>query len=106
MHKKHKIPSNIPQLIPNKKKALLKLCNDPEAIKRIIAMNKAASEVLEKKNTVRSLSVSDWAERAFKILPEEYDKPENLEKLKNLFQDNFTERCIDDSCNERKDSDN
>ena len=102
MHKKHKIPSNIPQLIPNKKKALLKLCNDPEAIKRI-AMNKAASEVLEKKNTVRSLSVSDWAERAFKILPEEYDKPENLEKLKNLFQDNFTERCIDDSCNERKD---
>lgn len=102
MTKKRNIPHNIPQLLPNKKKELLKLCNNPQAIQRIIQMNKTALQVLEKKETARSLTVADWAERAFQILPIDLNKPENLEKLKNLFNMEYT----DDARDERKDCNN
>lgn len=105
MTKKRKIPTNIPQLLPNKKKELLKLCSNPEAIKRIIEMNKSAAAVLEKKETARSVTIGEWVERAFKILPEDFQTEANKEKLNSLFQDPLEADmgCVtDDSCNERK----
>lgn len=86
-----------PQLIPKKKKEMLKIVQNPEAMRKLIALNKAASEVLEKKEKIRALTVEEWLERSFAILPESYDSDELKEKIKACF-----EGGVDDSYNERE----
>ena len=90
---------NIPQLLPRKKKEILKIVQNPQAMQRIIALNKAASEVLEKKEKTRALTVDEWLERSFSILPEEYDYEEVKNKIKSCFE---KEGVADDSCDERE----
>lgn len=91
-----------PQLIPRKKKDMLKIVKNPEAMRKLIELNKAASEVLEKKAKIRALTVEEWFERVFAILPEKYDS----EELKNKIKTCFTEGINDDSHNERKSGNN
>lgn len=87
-----------PQLIPRKKKEMLKIVQNPEAMRKLIALNKAASEVLEKKEKIRALTIEEWFERSFAILPESFDSDELKEKIKAC----FAEGTNDDSHNERE----
>lgn len=75
-----------PQLIPRRKKDLERLAANPEAVKAIIEMNKTASKVLEKRETLRALTVAEWLERAFAILPEELDTDEIKQKIKSCLE--------------------
>lgn len=71
-----------PQLVPKKKKDMLKIVQNPEMMQKLIALNNAASEVLEKKEKTKALTIEEWLERSFAILPEGYDTEELRTKIK------------------------
>ena len=89
--KKHKFP-NPPQLIPNKKKEMLKIVQDPEAMKRVMELINSSSNLFEKTKTIKAVSMIDWVERAISILPEDMEQRDSFcSKLRELV-DNFGEK--------------
>lgn len=85
--KKHKAKP-CPQLVPNKKKEMLKIVQNPEAMKRILDLQHAASDAIEKQKTIKAFDLNDWYDRVIMILPEEYQNNEELKaKIKNLIQE-------------------
>ena len=87
-----------PQLVPRKKKDMLKIVQNPEMMQKLIALNNAASAVLEKKEKTKALTIDEWLDRSFAILPEGYD----TEELKTKIKDCFKKGNSDDSYNERQ----
>lgn len=89
--KKHKFP-NPPQLIPNKKKEMLKIVQDPEAMKRVMELINSSNNLFEKSKTVKATTMIDWVERAIAILPDDLEQRDSFcAKLKE-FVDNFGEK--------------
>jgi hypothetical protein len=89
--KKHKFP-NPPQLIPNKKKEMLKIVQDPEAMKRVMELINSSNNLFEKSKTVKATTMIDWVERAIAILPDDLEQRASFcAKLKELV-DNFGEK--------------
>lgn len=89
--KKHKFP-NPPQLIPNKKKEMLKIVQDPEAMKRVMELINSSNNLFEKSKTVKATTMIDWVERAIAILPDDLEQRSSFcAKLKELV-DNFGEK--------------
>lgn len=86
---KKKTPRPIPpQMIPRRKKDMERLAADPEAIKRIIEMQKSAAEVLEKQKTVKTTSLLEWFDRCMYILPDLYQTEEFKAKFKSFVDEN------------------
>lgn len=72
MKKKHKFPEP-QQLIPNKKKEMLKIIQDPEAMKRVFELIDSSNNLFDKSRTVKAVSMIDWVERAIDILPDDLE---------------------------------
>lgn len=78
-----------PQLIPNKKKEMLKIIQNPEAMKRVMELINSSSNLFDKSKTVKAISMLDWVERAIDILPEDMEQRDSFcVKLKELV-DNY-----------------
>ena len=91
MKKKHKFPDP-QQLIPNKKKEMLKIIQDPEAMKRVMELINSSNNLFEKSKTVKATTMIDWVERAIAILPDDLEQRDSFcDKLKELV-DNFGEK--------------
>jgi hypothetical protein len=91
MKKKHKFPEP-QQLIPNKKKEMLKIIQDPEAMKRVFELIDSSNNLFDKSRTVKAVSMIDWVERAIDILPDDLELRDSFcDKLRELV-DNFGEK--------------
>lgn len=102
--KKHKFP-NPPQLIPNKKKEMLKIVQDPEAMKRVMELINSSNNLFEKSKTIKAVSMIDWVERAINILPDEMEQRDSFcSKLRELV-DNFGEK-ENGACTEQQEHNN
>jgi len=102
--KKHKFP-NPPQLISNKKKEMLKIVQDPEAMKRVMELINSSSNLFEKTKTIKAVSMIDWVERAISILPEDMEQQDSFcSKLRELV-DNFGEK-ENGACTEQQEYNN
>lgn len=77
-----------PQMIPRRKKDMERLAANPEAVKRIIEMNRSAAEVLEKQKTLKTTSLLEWFERCMLILPDLYNTEEFKAKFKSFIDEN------------------
>lgn len=87
MKKKKSFPT--PQLLPNKKKEMLKIIQDPEAMKRVFELINSSSNLFEKSKTVKAVTMLDWYERVIQILPEDLEQRDSFcNKLKELI-DNY-----------------
>lgn len=103
MKKKKHFPEPL-QLVTRKKRDFFKaLSKNPNLIKEVTEMNQITAKVLENKDKIRAVTIDEWVDRAFSIIPEIYNNEENLDLLKN-FVKTLKERNLDDSCNERKGS--
>lgn len=98
---KKKTTFKCPQLVPNKKKDILKIVNNPEAMKRLIELNKSAAAVLENQEKKRAKNIDEWLVRAFSFLPEEFDDKKTREMIERIIKGEL----LNDSCDERKTSD-
>ena len=88
MKKKKSFPTP-PQLLPNKKKEMLKIIQNPEAMKRVLELIKSSSDLFDKSKTVKACSILDWYERAIQILPDDMEQRDSFcDKLKELI-DNY-----------------
>lgn len=78
-----------PQFLPNKKKEMLKIIQDPEAMKRVFELINSSSNLFEKSKTVKAVTMLDWYERVIQILPEDMEQRDSFcDKLKELI-DNY-----------------
>jgi hypothetical protein len=93
-----------PQLIPNKKKEMLKIIQNPEAMKRVMELINSSSNLFDKSKTVKAISMLDWVERAIDILPEDMEQRDSFcDKLKELV-DNYG--VNDGTCIEQQEHNN
>jgi len=93
-----------PQLIPNKKKEMLKIIQNPEAMKRVMELINSSSNLFDKSKTVKAISMLDWVERAIDILPEDMEQRDSFcVKLKELV-DNYG--VNDGTCIEQQEHNN
>ena len=70
MQMKKKKPIITPNLLPNKKKEMLKIMNDPNKLKEVMSFIKASSDFFDKSKTVKATTMLDWIERCILILPD------------------------------------
>ena len=104
MKKKHKFPEP-QQLIPNKKKEMLKIIQDPEAMKRVFELIDSSNNLFDKSRTVKAVSMIDWVERAIDILPDDLEQRDSFcDKLRELV-DNFGEK-ENGACTEQQEHNN
>lgn len=93
-----------PQLIPNKKKEMLKIIQNPEAMKRVMELINSSSNLFDKSKTVKAISMLDWVERAISILPDDMEQRDSFcDKLKELV-DNYG--VNDGTCIEQQEHNN
>lgn len=91
MKKRHKYP-NPPQLIPNRKKEMLKILQNPEAMKRAMELIDSSSNLLAQSKAIKAMTMLDWLERALDILPDDMEQRDGFcDKLKELV-DNYGEK--------------
>jgi pyruvate-formate lyase-activating enzyme len=103
MKKKKHFPEPL-QLVTRKKRDFFKaLSKNPNLIKEVTEMNQITAKVLENKDKIRAVTIDEWVDRVFSIIPEIYNNEENLDLLKN-FAKTLKESDTDDSYNERKGS--
>ena len=65
---KKRKPIITPALLPNKKKEMLKLVNNPEQLQKVMSFIQASSDLFDKSKTVKALNMMDWVERCIMIL--------------------------------------
>jgi len=99
MQMKKKKPIITPNLLPNKKKEMLKIMNDPNKLKEVMSFIKASSDFFDKSKTVKATTMLDWIERCILILPDNMgDRDGFISAFKN-FVDNYGDK--NESTNER-----
>lgn len=105
MKKKKTFKTPNAQLLPNKKKEMLKIVNDPNKLKEIMGFVKASSDLFDKSKTVKASTMLDWVERCIMILPEDMEDPDGFILAFRNFTDTYgeTKNAITD---ERKNSNN
>ena len=59
---KKRKPIITPALLPNKKKEMLKLVNNPEQLQKVMSFIQASSDLFDKSKTVKALNMMDWVE--------------------------------------------
>ena len=79
-------------LLPNKKKEMLKIMNDPEKLKATMEFIRASSDLFDKSKTVKATTIIDWEARCIEILPDEIENRDCfIEAFKN-FINNYGEQ--------------
>ena len=101
--KKHKFPPP-QQLIPSKKKEMLKIIQDPEAMKRVLELIDSSSKLCEQTKTIKAQTMIDWVERAIDILPDNMTGRDGFcDKLKQLVENYGVENG---TCTEQQEHNN
>lgn len=105
MKKKKTLKTPNAQLLPNKKKEMLKIIKDPNKLKDIMGFVRASSDLFDKSKTVKASTMLDWVERCIMILPEDMEDPDGFILAFRNFTDTYgeTKNAITD---ERKNSNN
>lgn len=85
------------QLLPNKKKEMLKIVQNPDAMKAVLEMIKSSNELFDKSKTVKATTMLDWVERAINILPDNMVDKDGfcveLRKLVDNYGVNYNGTC-------------
>ena len=83
---------------------MLKIIQNPEAMKRVMELINSSSNLFDKSKTVKAISMLDWVERAIDILPEDMEQRDSFcDKLKELV-DNYG--VNDGTCIEQQEHNN
>lgn len=80
-----------PALLPNKKKEMLKLVNNPEQLQKVMSFIQASSDLFDKSKTVKALNMMDWVERCIMILPDDMEGKDGFILAFKSFVDNYGE---------------
>ena len=88
---KKRKPIITPALLPNKKKEMLKLVNNPEQLQKVMSFIQASSDLFDKSKTVKALNMMDWVERCIMILPEDMEGKDGFILAFKSFVDNYGE---------------
>ena len=88
---KKRKPIITPALLPNKKKELLKLVNNPEQLQKVMSFIQASSDLFDKSKTVKALNMMDWVERCIMILPDDMEGKDGFILAFKSFVDNYGE---------------
>ena len=57
---------------------MLKIIQDPEAMKRVFELINSSSNLFEKSKTVKAVTMLDWYERVIQILPEDMEQRDSF----------------------------
>ena len=101
--KKRKFPEP-QQLIPNKKKEMLKIVQNPEAMKRVLDLINSSSNLFEKSKTVKACTMDDWLDRAISILPENFVDVDGFSIKLKQFIENYGAENV--TCTEQQEHNN
>ncbi len=88
---KKRKPIITPALLPNKKKEMLKLVNNPEQLQKVMSFIQASSDLFDKSKTVKALNMMDWGERCIMILPDDMEGKDGFILAFKSFVDNYGE---------------
>jgi len=88
---KKRKPIITPALLPNKKKEMLKLVNNPEQLQKVMSFIQASSDLFDKSKTVKALNMMDWVERCIMILPDDMEGKDGFILAFKTFVDNYGE---------------
>lgn len=88
---KKRKPIITPALLPNKKKEMLKLVNNPEQLQKVMSFIQASSDFFDKSKTVKALNMMDWVERCIMILPDDMKGKDGFILAFKSFVDNYGE---------------
>lgn len=88
---KKRKPIITPALLPNKKKEMLKLVNNPEQLQKVMSFIQASSDLFDKSKTVKALNIMDWVERCIMILPDDMEGKDGFILAFKSFVDNYGE---------------
>lgn len=88
---KKRKPIITPALLPNKKKEMLKLVNNPEQLQKVMSFIQASSDLFDKSKTVKALNMMDWVERCIMILPDDMKGKDSFIFAFKSFVDNYGE---------------
>ena len=88
---KKRKPIITPALLPNKKKEMLKLVNNPEQLQKVMSFIQASSDLFDKSKTVKALNMMDWVERCIMILPDDMEGKDGFILAFKSFVDNYGE---------------
>ncbi|MBO7527647.1 MAG: hypothetical protein J6T74_07135 [Clostridia bacterium] len=88
---KKRKPLITPALLPNKKKEMLKLVNNPEQLQKVMSFIQASSDLFDKSKTVKALNMMDWVERCIMILPDDMEGKDGFILAFKSFVDNYGE---------------
>lgn len=91
MKKKKTFKTPNAQLLPNKKKEMLKLVNNPEQLQKVMSFIQASSDLFDKSKTVKALNMMDWVERCIMILPDDMEGKDGFILAFKSFVDNYGE---------------
>lgn len=78
-------------LLPSKKKEMLKIVNDPYKLKEVMNLVKASSDLFDKSKTVKATSILDWVERCILILPDDIENRDSFIQAFRNFTDTYGE---------------
>ena len=108
MKKKRHFPEP-PQLVSRKKRDFFyALKKNPNLLREAMEISKASQEIINAGESIKNLpaiTIDEWIEKAYSILPVNYSSEENLDLLKN-FVKTLKDSDTNDSCNEREGSNN
>lgn len=88
---KKRKPIITPALLPNKKKEMLKLVNNPKQLQKVMSFIQASSDLFDKSKTVKALNMMDWVERCIMILPDDMEGKDGFILAFKSFVDNYGE---------------
>ena len=88
---KKRKPIITPALLPNKKKEMLKLVNNPEQLQKVMSFIQASSDLFDKSKTVKALNMMDWVERCIMILPDDMEGKDGFILAFKSFVDKYGE---------------
>ena len=88
---KKRKPIITPAFLPNKKKEMLKLVNNPEQLQKVMSFIQASSDLFDKSKTVKALNMMDWVERCIMILPDDMEGKDGFILAFKSFVDNYGE---------------
>lgn len=87
---KKKKPMVLPAaLLPNKKKEMLKLVNNPEQLNKVMDLISASSNLFEQSKTLKAKTMIEWEERCILILPDDLANKEDFIAAFKTFINNY-----------------
>ena len=88
-----------PNMIPNKKKDMLKIIKNPESLNKVLELISSSSNLMDKVKTTKALSMEEWFNRCVEIIPENI---QNLDGFIASFKDFIENYGVNTNVNDDK----